>query len=194
MKYIKLFEDIISFEDPVKSKMGDKLPSDDDNIYVMKYLELFEERRFREINLIEDHKEYVREIFYDLMDLGYVANPSYDVTPDFMRKSDKDSIANCSVRITKTSNLIPHTSNLDKPFVFSDLISDVDRFMRYLKDIKADSIQCGVVFANYDDDKEFIRQYGGRRHSWEDLKQKIKEYIDTPAVLVGLQINYKIKL
>ena len=173
----------------------------------MKYLESFEERRFREINLIEDHKEYVRELFYDLMDLGYVAHPSYDVTPDFMRKSDKDNIANCSVRITKTSNLIPHTSGLDKPFVFSDLISDVDRFMRYLKYMKADSIQCVVIFANYDDDQKFIRRYG-RRHSWEDLKQKIKEYIndpeaypyndisvrDTPPAIVGLQINYSINI
>ena len=186
----------------------------------MKYLESFEERRFREINLIEDHKEYVRELFYDLMDLGYVAHPSYDVTPHFMRKSDKDNIANCSVRITKTSNLIPHTSGLDKPFVFSDLISDVDRFMRYLKYMKADlkvtpfplgtgfpTIQCVVIFANYDDNQKFTRRYG-RILSWEDLKQKIKEYTndseaypyddvsvrDTPAAIVGLQINYSINI
>lgn len=166
------------------------------NTVYEKYLESFEERRSIEINLIEDHKEYVRELFYDLMDLGYVAHPSYDVIPDFMRKSDKDNMANCSIHITKSSRLPlvnPLTGGLDRPFIFSDIVSDVDRFMRYLKYMKADSIQCVVIFANYDDDQKFIRRYG-RRHSWEDLKQKIKEYIDTPAVLVGLQINYSINI
>lgn len=164
----------------------------------MKYLNTYhlfesvEDRRSREINLIEDHKQDIHELFYDLTDVGYSIYPSYNVIPDFMRKSDKDNIATFRVRITKTNHI--DYPGPDKPFIFSDIINDVDRFILYLNHIKADSVQCQIVFANYDDDKIFIRQYGGRKHSWKDLKQKIKEYLDTPAVVVALQINYTINI
>lgn len=158
----------------------------------MKYLKTY--KLYENLDLVEKYKEDALDFFYDLMDLGYVAHSSCGAV---MTDIDRTEYVNYSLRITKKEGSV-----YEKPFVISEIVDDVDRFIDYISELPPGRTKnwerCRVSLYNYEESQEFEKDYG-KFHTWYNLKQNLETYYETygglrHALVTSFQVYYRIDL
>ena len=162
----------------------------------MKYLKTY--KLYENLDLVEKYKEDALDFFYDLMDLGYVAHSSCGAV---MTDIDRTEYVNYSLRITKKEGSV-----YEKPFVISEIVDDVDRFIEYVNGlpgmtsrwIRPTWERCKISLYNYEDSQEFEKHYG-KFHTWYNLKENLETYYETygglrHALVTSFQVYYRIDL
>ena len=166
----------------------------------MKYLKTY--KLYENLDLVEKYKEDALDFFYDLMDLGYEVQSSCG---QIMTDIDTNFV-NYSLRITKRGPVNA------EPFVMSEIVDDVDRFIDYINGLPGMSSRwirptwerCKISLYNYEESQEFEKDYG-KFHTWYNLKQNLETYyeswgattqIDTlrHALVTSFQVYYRIDL